>query len=680
MPSKEDSFGLASDDNLEFEIDFSGLEEEINTLIENLSDSDEALETNQNVYSLLQVACNELKKELEASENQITQLKDKCATLEEQLNKENLGLQRRTNKMDGDSTNPELSNSALSKDSGRSSEISSPSTTPSPESSTCSYESFNLPPSNLTSEEEGLIQNSNLLTEDDIKSLNSILQYMDEDVSLLTLPAINPTDSSGVNWSSFAEARHQSRTNALDTLKKRYQASYKVIDTVEAEEINALNGKSWLEKKYQLITNQSIDLKLNAAKKELTKILPPLSPLELAAVTHKSIGELDNELNNLTRSYLKSMVVTGKKFEKIEEILLSYPALADTEAFKTNLNTQLSKVNPALQLEDTPRTKNLLHVMDSHLKEDMSKWNLFFFGNKDNELVEKIFADSQLTLQNTALIRNDLIMESDIKKIIGAALQTLKDCHDLNGTLQKRNQWKESLRSTFAENKKDIAIFREEIVDRISILKAMREIKSSEESGFLVYLPKDCEVIDNHAEPLSGACFKVSGTIFQKRDELELNQTITYKQKLPNNKHQIWSVTRSTQDSLEYQTPGKSNAWYKDFGTTPEEIAFTQMIDAVNSFKESKTQIIHFSFDGCSKDLEKKYRLFIRAYNELNQGPTLYCKENNTITMESDKIEKEKIKIQHKLTLYNNEVTMSNEKLDDLAINNSTTRRCSRGL
>lgn len=512
------------------------------------------------------------------------------------------------------------------------------------------------------------LQNNDSLTEADLKNLDPVLQYTDnEDEFSLALQAIyQPSTPIKVSRELFIKTRSQLRKNTLNIIEEIYPYSNEID---EIESINVVNGKAWLKIIYQLISGNSNDLKLtNTAKKELAEKLH-LSPLELAAVTHKSIAELEHELKDLNKLYLKSTVANYQQFSKIEENLLNYPVLADTEAFKANLNIKLSNEypenNPSLEI-DSPQTKNLLHVMSCHTKNDMSKWNLFNGG-----LIDKIFADPQLNLTNAEF------SESDIKKIIGSALQLLSSHHDLKDTLSKRKQWEDFFKLAYA-TVEEVANFGQEIEDRITILEVMQDIKASEGSDF-VYLPKDCKVIDN-SETLTGACVRASGNIFQRRDELKVNETITYKQKLADEKHQIWSVTQSDKTTLEYRTPGKSNAWYKDFGATPEEVAFTQMIDAVNSFKSSKAKIIHFSFDGCSKDLEKKYRLFIRAYNKLNLGPKLHCKNNDTITMDADIIEEETVKVKNKLTLYNIELTIADKQLNNMGKDNTINSSRSRGL
>ena len=110
--------------------------------------------------------------------------------------------------------------------------------------------------------------------------------------------------------------------------------------------------------------------------------------------------------------------------------------------------------------------------------------------------------------------------------------------------------------------------------------------------------------------------------------------------------------------SLGYRT--EKGAWYRQPSEAMQkEVTFTQMIDAVNSFKDNKE--IYFNFGPtCSQAAEVKYRLFISAYNELRQesgeGPHLRCWPNVKLRMPTTAaVTAVKEEIKHKLALYAHE-------------------------
>jgi hypothetical protein len=144
---------------------------------------------------------------------------------------------------------------------------------------------------------------------------------------------------------------------------------------------------------------------------------------------------------------------------------------------------------------------------------------------------------------------------------------------------------------------------------------------------------------------------------------LDKNQTITYEQNL-GNKKQVWSIQRVKENTLEYKTKGESR--WNFTNVTEESVIFTQMVDAIQSFKGNK--VIHFNFNNCTKGTEKKYRIFISAYNEmnLNNGSILHALENKNITMEGGEIEKAKAFIIKQLNLHAAEIESNEKKLEDI--------------
>ena len=99
-----------------------------------------------------------------------------------------------------------------------------------------------------------------------------------------------------------------------------------------------------------------------------------------------------------------------------------------------------------------------------------------------------------------------------------------------------------------------------------------------------------------------------------------------------------------------------------------QELAFSQMIDALNSFKNSK--IIYFCFSPhCPKAAEKQYRLFISAYKGLLQesgkkAPLLYCSPNGKkLEIKKSEIAAAQAEIKEKLDLYAGEPKAAYEDL-----------------
>jgi hypothetical protein len=170
----------------------------------------------------------------------------------------------------------------------------------------------------------------------------------------------------------------------------------------------------------------------------------------------------------------------------------------------------------------------------------------------------------------------------------------------------------------------------------------------------------------------------VQASVFHKQKALASDETVTFAQKLENEKICKWSVTRSADKCLAYKTEKK---FFRREKSYMQEISFAQMIHAVNSFKNAKTCTLNFG--NCSDAIKEKLYLFAHAYNELRRdngpqkGPRIMCHMKNPPDMDKDKIAKAKEEIKTKLNLHTEELADTSEKLKDDTISHKTIR--SRG-
>jgi hypothetical protein len=543
---------------------------------------------------------------------------------------------------------------------------------------------------------------------------NPALQYVTnkEDFTSLILPTnYSPPDDLSVHCStnftisneSFRQARQLLRAEALVQIKNRYHHPKSREDSVDAENLDTLTARPWLEHKCQLITGKTFSLELNKEEKEIFnrkyQKLFLLSDLNLAAVTHKSVTELEEELKKLASLDLNLLTGSYRCFTEIEKILLDYPQLAEPEAFKASLNSRLTALpssheNQAAFQVDTEQAKLLLQSISRHIENDINnQWPLFKLNLNVNPPVattgvntllqgviengkntwnsifltpfaEKIYAD----ISATFISDNNSLSESKAKELIVTAINLLRSHHGLKEKLQEREERNKDIKQYYAMLEA-IQTCRSAITHRVAILEEgiktkkpepIKSIASSSPSS--VFVPSTYYIIASSEE------FDLSptGTLFNRREPLKPGQRIDYKQELGNKNIAEWSITRNGENSLAYHT---KTAWYKKLGEKAlQELAFSQMIDALNSFKNSK--IIYFCFSpNCPKAAEKQYRLFISAYNGLRQesgkeAPLLYCSPiSKNLNIKKSEIEATKAKIKQKLDLYAGEPEAAYEDL-----------------
>ncbi len=530
------------------------------------------------------------------------------------------------------------------------------------------------------------------------------LQYANnkEDFSL-ALSAIYPSadypaaiylDDCTVPNELFIRARRLLRHQALDAIKHQYPEA---LGDVDAEDIDTLAAMPWLAAKCRLISGKSITLELGTTEQESfnrqSHRLFHLSELNLAAVTHKSITQLKKELEKLATLKLKLVTQAQQHLVEIESTLLDYPKLIDLEDFEADLNAALtglsfSDENHTVFQVDTGQAQVLLQGIDRHIAHLDNDWGLFKFNAPQtrtatgvnalsqglhqrvapyknkwnllllNPLIEKIYTDIKPTLTLTPNLS-----ESKAKNLIVTAINLLRSCHQLKEKLAERAEWSKRVTHRYALLEKN-KICRDEIAHRINILEEMK----TEKGALLtnnnpiaistpgpVYLPSHCHDLNN---PAPTQDLQIEGKKFNRRDALDIGQTITYRQHLEGEKQpQEWSITRRGEHSLGYHT---KKTWYrKPSEAMQKEVTFTQMIDAVNSFKDNKE--ITFTFGPtCSQAAEIKYRLFISAYSQLQQesgeSPRLRCRPNVKLKMPTEAaVTAAKEEIKHKLALYAHE-------------------------
>ncbi|MES2141549.1 MAG: hypothetical protein V4471_01500 [Pseudomonadota bacterium] len=488
--------------------------------------------------------------------------------------------------------------------------------------------------------------------------------------------------------SQFNDLRKKLRTDAFDP---------NTVNITE-QDINTLEAKPWLNKKLQQITHRTIDIELTPEEKSrVTKLVQkefPLSELSLPAITLKSPTELQEEVTKLKQFELKLINQSYQEFSKIESALPHYPSLIeernddatsesgdsgieDESNFQRFHNTLNDKLPTDLTISE-PQTNTLIDTISKRIETGFRKWRLFV----DSKLISAIVAD---------LNREEAFSDHPNKKeLVSKAINVLVEEHQLGKTLKERDEWQKSIKIHYAA-KEEIDALRMKVRDRIKYIEAMqlkkdaynaedvekasesRTGKTSSNGGEIdkstlgqplpVYLPNDCRVINNDSELAQQTPnFTVTGELFQRRDTLEKNEAITYEQNLGDKKQQ-WSVTRTPNNALDYKTKWE-HRWNPKSVTT-KEVAFTQMIDAVQSFKSSK--IINFNFSNCTKSTEKKYRIFIRAYRELGIGPTLRCPISNNLTMKTAEIDEAKAAIIKHLNLQNTEIETNVKNIESLS-------------
>jgi hypothetical protein len=543
---------------------------------------------------------------------------------------------------------------------------------------------------------------------------NPALQYVTnkEDFTSLILATIySPPDYLSVHCSTnftisnerFRQAQQLLRAEALEQIKNQCPHPKSREDSVDAEDLDTLTARPWLEYKCHLITGKKFNLELHKAEKEIfdTKYQKSflLSDLNLAAVTHKSVTELEEELKKLASLDLNLLTGSYRCFTEIEKILLDYPQLAEPEAFKASLNSRLTALpssheNQAAFQVDTEQAKLLLQSISRHIENDINnQWPLFKLNLNVNPPVattgvntllqgviengkntwnsifltpfaKKIYAD----ISATFISDNNSLSESKAKELIVTAINLLRSHHGLKEKLQEREERNKDIKQHYAMLEA-IQTCRSAITQRVDILEEGIKTKKSApikpiDSSLLssVFVPSTYYMIRSSEE------FHIAptGTLFSRREPPKLRERINYAQALGNKNIVKWSLTRNSENSLAYHT---KTAWYKKLGEKAlQELAFSQMIDALNSFKNSK--IIYFCFSPhCPKAAEKQYRLFISAYKGLLQesgkkAPLLYCSPNGKkLEIKKSEIAAAQAEIKEKLDLYAGEPKAAYEDL-----------------
>ncbi len=505
---------------------------------------------------------------------------------------------------------------------------------------------------------------------------NSALQYAanERDFSLL-LSAIYPAaDYLRVPYPAdftvsnelFLRARQLLRSQALERIKNQYHESCEDAIDADAKDINTSTAKQWLKEKCRLISGKSFNLTLN--KEEQKRFnrqylgLFYLSDLNLAAVAHASIDQLDKELKNLADSDLKLVTEGHRHLLAIENKFSAYPELTNLEVFKANLNNKLlgNKNNGEFQVS-TEQAKALLQGISRHIACNIS-------GQRELTTppsVRKIYRAIQPAFGYSTA--NSNLSGPKTENLICIAIKLLFSHHDLEKQLQKREKWKQYIKRRYALIE-HIQAARSAVAHRVGILKKGMQIKkeskllkSTANSGpGSVLVPSPYCIVDSPEE------YYLSSTdaFFNRRKPLKLGQRINYQQELGHKKFAMWSITRNGENSLAYHT---KTAWNRQLGEeTQKQLTFSQMIDALNSFKDSEIIRFHFS-QCCPKAAEKQYRLFISVYNELQQesgkGPLLYCMPSNTLKITKFELTAARTEIEEKLDLYANEHKAINNKL-----------------
>ncbi|MDQ8039616.1 MAG: hypothetical protein REH83_04340, partial [Rickettsiella sp.] len=543
------------------------------------------------------------------------------------------------------------------------------------------------------------------------------LQYANPYDFFVGLEAICSVDAEFKNYIKDSELVLHMNDESLDTETKqalardelekfRIDALQKITgsDTSIAEEDKTSNAGVWLNKKLQLITQQKISMSLSEDEKlRLTQALQKqfhLTELNLSAVTLNSPDALELQIEKLKQYDLKLIAQTYQEFSKIESSLPQYPTLikekdnetssqndegfedqSELEHFQGLLNFKLhNKLNRTdLQIEEQ-ETCTLIELISKHIEPCYRKWGLIG-ANLDRNLVAAI-AD-ELNLEDS--VSNEL---ANKRLIVSMAINLLEKDYQLTDTLKARETWLGKIKLHYAATE-EIVRLRTQVQERIAILEDMHTKKTihAKEDGqremervegiltedkkidrstlgqpLPVYLPNACRIIEDTELEQQASNFTVQGGLFQRRDTLEVNNSVTYEQNLGNKKQQ-WSVTRTKTNELAYKTKWEHR--WNPKSVTKKEVAFTQMIDAVQSFKGSS--IIHFNFNNCNKQTEKKYRIFIRAYNELKIGPLLYCPTNSKIQGKTSEIEAVKEIIRKQLNLQTEELDTNTKNLQTLS-------------
>ncbi|EDP46187.1 hypothetical protein [Rickettsiella grylli] len=508
-----------------------------------------------------------------------------------------------------------------------------------------------------------------ILTDTEKSTFPIELQYTDSPAEFITeLQLKYPYFCSQANHQFdqeiFQALRLMLRKKALETLHKTLP---------QDNDIDHCDATRWLEKKLRLITNQPIKLILDAKQqKKLDQQFKKqfsLTPLTDEAITYQSVNALKTELDKLHTFQNKLLTKRHELLSEIESKLLIYPHLVeeeDSDRFKTHLNNALSAT---LMSVDSDQIKILLEKINGQLRNN--KWA---YLNKN--LAETITCE--ILASNATLFPFD---KKNILTQVEKTLNTLSKFYNLQEIQQKRDQWKIDIQWLFSFRKK-LESLNHSLYTRIAKLENMKKMKEadvvlghetaiSSTAPGAVYIPHHCCVVTDVNPSISPTSFfSVKSNVFYKQNALEVNQKLTFEQTLSNKEKCTWSVTRTDDKSLFYET---YQSWknmstmikdYMGYQTNyVNEISFSQMIHAVNSFKNGS--ICTIQVGQCSADMEKKLQLFTAAYNELRHttDPLLICDFNSELDIKPSEIELLKTEIKNKLKLQSHELDTINKQL-----------------
>lgn len=531
------------------------------------------------------------------------------------------------------------------------------------------------------------INNGVELSADEIQKLPPQLQYADtvNDFELglkSEWPNLNYFNASAaLREKCFRTARSLLRINALGPLTQ--------LNPEELlEEINHHDAEAWLEKKLQLITGKPVNLELVQLEKEQKNSINELSSsLHLStlydiAITGKSIPDLIQEIEKVSKIQLSAAEQVSQIFQDIDTKQATYPELIDDQEFVDfvdNLNQPPEEQDKALPKINADQATILLMRINQELAKN--KWAFAY-----NKTEKEIISDSLVNISQQEIFNftkdesKELIVlawkvlcknpNDDLKKIKQWLKLTLeKREQGLKDTLKKREHWLKDITLHYIATKELLAFSKKieknkaKFIDLKELKETNPESSGSNEKISDVYLPTSCTIVANSSDPdfsahlpVEDESFKID-TIFYKQNALKINQTLTFSQTLLNKNEQTWSVSRIDDTRLVYQT---HKSWLdsvknlrlsadnlmtyvrsnsdKQFNAE-EEVLLTQLTHAVNS---SKNKICTITLPkNCPKRKERFIRCFIDNHNKnkSDKEPILECRDNDKLKMhKADKI------------------------------------------
>ncbi|WP_342147761.1 hypothetical protein [Rickettsiella endosymbiont of Aleochara curtula] len=539
------------------------------------------------------------------------------------------------------------------------------------------------------------INNGVELSADEIQKLPPQLQYADtvNDFELglkSEWPNLNYFNASAaLREKCFRTARSLLRIKALDHLAQ--------INPEELlEEINHHDNEAWLEKKLQLITGKSVNLKLVQLEKEQKNLLNELSSsLHIStfydiAITGKSIPDLIQEIEKVSKIQLSVAEQVSQIFQEIDTKQAAYPELKDDRElvdFVGDFNQPLEEQDKALPKINADQATILLMRINQELAKN--KWAFAY-----NKTEKEIISDSLVNISQQEIFNftkdesKELIVlawkvlcknpSDDLKKIKQWLKLTLEKREQaLKDTMKKREHWLKDIALLHAITKK-LALFSPKIKENIAKFEDLR-VRKEEDINQLeepvakkiedaVYLPHRHTIIANSLDPNVAkplpADFELLDGAFYKQDPLQIGQTITFALNLHNGEEQKCSVTRN-ETCLAYKihtpwlnivnkikdgvankmTYARSNTNSSKQFNTEEETLFTLLTHAVNSSKGPTHTIM------LGKKCSNEKAIFICFFAEkINADPNLSNKKTILVVNAKDKL---KVHSDDKKTIYN---------------------------